>query len=92
EGIERVAQIVQAIKEFSHPSDKNVAAFDLNHAVESAVTVTRNQWKYVAEVDLSLDPDLPLFTGNQGEINQVLLNTIVNAAHAIEECRTTEPG
>ncbi|MBN9527400.1 MAG: PAS domain S-box protein [Alphaproteobacteria bacterium] len=92
EGIERVAQIVQAIKEFSHPSDKNVAAFDLNHAVESAVTVTRNQWKYVAELDLSLDPDLPLFTGNQGEINQVLLNTIVNAAHAIEERRTTEPG
>ena len=85
DGIGRVSRIVQAIKEFSHPSAKQAAPFDLNHAVETAVTVSRNQWKYVAEVSLDLDPDLPHVTGDQGEINQVLLNMIVNAAHAIEE-------
>jgi PAS domain S-box-containing protein len=85
DGIGRVSQIVQAIKEFSHPSGKQAVPFDLNHAVETAVTVSRNQWKYVAEVAFELDPALPHVTGNLGEINQVLLNMIVNAAHAIEE-------
>jgi PAS domain S-box-containing protein len=92
DGIGRVSQIVQAIKEFSHPSGKQAVPFDLNHAVETAVTVSRNQWKYVAEVALDLDPALPPVTGNQGEINQVLLNMIVNAAHAIEEAGRGAPG
>jgi len=92
DGVGRVTQIVRAIKEFSHPSSKQAAPFDLNHAVETAVTVTRNQWKYVAEVTLELDPALPQVTGNQGEINQVLLNMIVNAAHALEEAGRGAPG
>lgn len=92
EGVERISQIVQAIKEFSYPTDKKVAPFDLNRAIQTAVTVTRNQWKYVANLDLALDEDLPLFCGNQGEINQVLLNAIVNAAHAIEERQAPELG
>lgn len=92
EGVERISQIVQAIKEFSYPTDKKVAPFDLNRAIQTAVTVTRNQWKYVANLELALDEDLPLFYGNHGEINQVLLNAIVNAAHAIEERQVPEPG
>lgn len=57
---------------------------DLNEAVQNTVTVARNEWKYVAELELDLQPDLPPVTCVGGEITQVILNLIVNAAHAIE--------
>lgn len=84
-GIARISTIVQAIKEFSYPSSREAQPFDLNRAVTMAGTVTRNQWKYVAELNLDLAPDLPLLTGIEGEINQILVNLILNAAQAIEE-------
>lgn len=83
DGIERVAKIVRAMKEFSHPGSEDKQAVDLNKAVEATVTIARNEWKYVADVELQLDPDLPLVPCLVGEINQVLLNLLVNAAHAI---------
>lgn len=83
DGTERIAHIVQAIKEFSYPSSKTPKRFDLNHMIEVAGTVTRNQWKYVAELDLDLDPALPPVCAIEGEINQVLVNLIVNAAQAV---------
>jgi two-component system NtrC family sensor kinase len=83
EGTERIARIVQAIKEFSYPSSKIPKPFDLNHMIDIAATVTRNQWKYVADLDLDLDPDLPMPCAIEGEINQVLVNLVVNAAQAI---------
>lgn len=85
EGIDRIAHIVQAVKQFSHPGTEGRAAFDINKAIENTVTVARNQWKYVAKMDLDLDPSLPRLFGLEGEINQALLNLIVNAAQAIEE-------
>jgi PAS domain S-box-containing protein len=87
DGIERVAKIVRAMKEFSHPGLEQKQAVDLNKAIEATVTIARNEWKYVADVDLKLDPDLPLVVCLAGEINQVLLNLLVNAAHAIAEAR-----
>ena len=84
DGVSRISQIVQAVKEFSHPDTKEVGATDLNHAIGTALTVSRNQWKHVAEVTTDLSPTLPLVLCRAGEINQVLLNLIVNAAHAIE--------
>jgi PAS domain S-box-containing protein len=56
EGIERVASIVRAMKEFSHPGSGQKSAMDLNHAIESTIIVARNEWKYVAEVITHLDP------------------------------------
>jgi signal transduction histidine kinase len=56
---------------------------DLNRALESTLTVARNEWKYVAEVETDLAPDLPLVPCLPGDLNQVFLNIIVNAAHAI---------
>ena len=85
DGAQKIASIVKAIKDFSYPSGKTIQAFDLNRAVDVACTVSRNQWKYVAEVTLDLADDLPLLYAIEGEINQVLLNLIVNAAQAIEE-------
>lgn len=83
EGVERVAKIVRSMKEFSHPNNERFQSVDLNHAIESTLTVSRNEWKYVAEAVTELDPALPLVTCLPGDINQVVLNLIVNAAHAV---------
>lgn len=87
DGIGRVASIVRAMKEFSHPGSEEKRAVDLNKAVEATVTISRNEWKYVADIDLHLDPGLPMVVCIAGEINQVLLNLLVNAAHAIAEAQ-----
>ena len=84
EGIARVAEIVRAMKEFSHPGQGRVET-DLNHAVETTVQVSRNEWKYVAEMDLDLDPEVGQVPCYEGELKQVVLNLVVNAAHAIAE-------
>jgi signal transduction histidine kinase len=85
EGMERIATIVRAMKEFSHPGSAEKQAIDLNHAIQNTITVCRNEWKYVAEMVLELEPNLPLVPCLPGEINQVILNLVVNAAQAIGE-------
>jgi signal transduction histidine kinase len=85
EGVERVAKIVRAMKEFSHPGTEVKTPVDINKAIESTITVSRNEWKYVAEMVTELDPFLPLVPCLPGEVNQVLLNMIINAAHAIAD-------
>ena len=84
-GVETVGRIVQAMKDFSHPGTDEKTPVDLNLAIESTVTISRNEWKYVAELKMDFDPRLPLVNCLPGEINQVVLNLIVNAAHAIGE-------
>ncbi|MBN1292491.1 MAG: PAS domain S-box protein [Candidatus Latescibacteria bacterium] len=83
EGIDRVTKIVRAMKEFSNPGTEEKTAIDINRAIESTITVARNEWKYVAEMVTDFDPDLPLVPCHPGEFNQVILNIIINAAHAI---------
>jgi signal transduction histidine kinase len=90
EGVERVARIVSAMKEFSHPGLGGKAPANLNRLVESTVTVARNEWKYVAEVELDLDCGLPAVPCTAGSINQVLLNLVINAAHAISQVADRE--
>lgn len=85
EGIERVTEIVRAMKDFSHPGTGEKQAVDLNRAIHSTLTVSRNEWKYVAEVVTDLDPALRPVPCLAGDINQVILNLVVNAAHAIGE-------
>jgi signal transduction histidine kinase len=85
EGIERVAKIVRAMKDFAHPGKNEKTAVDLNKAIESTVTVARNEWKYVADLELTLAPALPPVPCLAGEFNQVILNMIINAAHAIAD-------
>ncbi len=85
EGVERVAEIVMAMKEFSHPGTKKPAPSDLNRAIQSTVTVSRNEWKDIAEVTLDLQADMPPVRCVVGEINQCVLNIIVNACHAIAD-------
>ena len=90
EGLDRVATIVRSMKEFAHPDQKDMAAVDLNRAVQSTLTVARNEYKYVADVDLDLG-DIPAVTCHGGDVNQAVLNIIINAAHAIaDRVRGTE--
>ncbi|HKO30692.1 MAG TPA: ATP-binding protein [Nitrospiraceae bacterium] len=85
EGIKRVATIVRAMKEFAHPGSHEKAVVDLNKAIESTVIVARNEWKYVADLQTNLDPLLPPVLCLVGEFNQVVLNMIINATHAIAD-------
>ncbi|SEP91577.1 Histidine kinase-, DNA gyrase B-, and HSP90-like ATPase [Solimonas aquatica] len=85
EGLQRVIVIVAAMKQFSHPSTAEHTSVDLAELIHTTVTIARHEWKYVAEMDVQLDPDLPSVPCQRNEISQVLLNLIVNAAHAITE-------
>ncbi|MFZ5446165.1 MAG: sensor histidine kinase [Myxococcota bacterium] len=84
EGVQRVAELVRGLKEFAHQDRGEVTPTDLNHAIERTVAVTRNEWKYVAELETHFG-DLPLVPCLAGGIRQVFLNLICNAAHAIAE-------
>ena len=83
EGIEHIAGVVRSMKEFSHPGGLEKQAVDLNQNIQNALTISRNEWRYTADVVTDLDPDLPLVNCFPGDLNQVILNLIVNAAHAI---------
>jgi signal transduction histidine kinase len=85
EGVERVATIVRAMKEFSHPGTGQKSAIDLNHSIDSTITVARNEWKYVADLVAEFDASLPPVPCLPGELNQVVLNLIINATHAIAD-------
>jgi len=84
EGAERVANIVRAMKEFSHPDATEFSSADLNHAIQTTLTVASNEYKYLAVVQTQF-AELPPVICNVGEINQVFLNLVVNAAHAIHD-------
>lgn len=86
EGVDRVATIVKAMKGFSHPDSNEPAAADLNQAIEQTLVVANSEYKYVADVEMDLG-ELPPVVCRLGDVNQVLLNLIVNAAHAIEAAR-----
>lgn len=83
EGIQRVADIVRAMKEFAHPGDGCKQATDLNQAIQSTLMLSRNEWKYVAELATEFAADLPLVPCLRGDFNQVILNLVINATQAI---------
>ena len=87
EGIARVSEIIQSMKSFSHPDRTTMTLVDINQGLTSTLAISRNEYKYVAKVVTNLE-ELPMVCCLGGEINQVFLNLIVNAAHAIEDaCR-----
>ncbi len=82
EGLARVTAIVRAMKDFAHPDRREMVAVDLNEAIRSTLMIARHEYKYVAELDTDLG-DLPPVTCYVGDFNQVIINLVVNAAHAI---------
>ncbi len=91
DGVENITRIVKAMKDFSHPGGQEKTMTDINKAIKSTITVARNEWKYVADLKTSLDTALPLVPLLPGEFNQVILNMIVNAAHAIDYANRENP-
>jgi PAS domain S-box-containing protein len=85
DGVGRVANIVRAMKQFSHPGSDEKQPADINQAILTTLTVSRNEWKYVAEVETVLQPEMQLVPCHIGELNQVFLNLLINSAHAIAE-------
>ncbi|SBW12238.1 PAS/PAC sensor Signal transduction histidine kinase [uncultured Alphaproteobacteria bacterium] len=85
QGVGHVTQIVRSMKDFSHPGGGAKVGTDINAAIESTVTVCRNEWKHVAQLTTDLDPALPKILCYPSDIHQVLLNLVINAAHAVGE-------
>ena len=90
-GVERIAKIVQAMKIFAHPGMVAKEPVDINQEIEKTITITRNEWKYVADLKTDFEESLPLVPIFRAEFNQVILNMIVNAAHAIAENNKDNP-
>jgi PAS domain S-box-containing protein len=84
EGVQRVTNIVKAMKEFAHPDTHEQSPADVNRAIETTLLVASNEYRYLATVSTEWG-DLPPVVCNIGELNQVFLNLIVNAAHAIAD-------
>lgn len=82
-GLDRIAGIVKAMKEYAHPGAEEKTLSDINKALDNTIVVSRNEWKYVADLKKKLDPSMPLVPCLPGELNQVFLNVIINAAHAV---------
>ena len=90
QGLGSIAKIVKAMKEFSHPGSEAKTPIDIAHMIENTMTVGRHEWKYIADIELKIEPDLPMVPCIIGDLSQVILNLIVNAAHAIEERMNSE--
>lgn len=84
-GVSHVSQIVSAMKDFSHPSVEVYGRVDLNQIVENAVTISRNEWKYLAQLKTNFQHDSLYIQAVPNSISQVLINLIINAAHAVEQ-------
>lgn len=85
DGAERVRRIVQDLKSFSHVDEVQCKPFSVNECLTSTLNMARNEIKYVADVVQDYDPDLPLLLCYPQQLNQVFMNILVNAAHAIVE-------
>ncbi|MFK8029336.1 MAG: MHYT domain-containing protein [Gammaproteobacteria bacterium] len=85
DGVKRISNIVLAMREFSHPGSADKELVDLSKTIANTITVASNEWKYVAKVHTEFITDLPLVRCYPQQISQVVLNLIVNAAHAIHE-------
>jgi signal transduction histidine kinase/DNA-binding NarL/FixJ family response regulator len=84
-GVQHVTKIVRAMKEFAHPGQEDKIIVDINKALDSTIAVSTNEWKYIADIETSYDESDPKVTAFAVELNQVFLNILVNAAHAVGE-------
>ena len=85
DGIARIRKIVNAMKQYSNLNLEEKKAADINKTLDNAEIITRNEWKYHAEVINEFDPELPFAECYEAELNQVFMNLIVNAAHATKD-------
>ena len=84
QGLERVKQIVQDLRDFSHIDSGDWQMADLHKGLDSTLNVISNEIKFKAEVMKNYG-ELPLVQCLGSQLNQVFMNLIINAAHAIEQ-------
>jgi PAS domain S-box-containing protein len=84
DGLSRIAEIVRSMKDFAHADQQEMGPTDLNRAIASTLVIARSEYKPVAEVETDFG-QLPPVTCHASQINQVVLNLVVNAAHAIAD-------
>lgn len=84
DGLGRIATIVRSMKEFAHPDQEQKTYSDLNRAIQSTLVIAHNEYKYVAQLETHFG-ELPPVLCHMGQINQVILNLLVNASHAIAD-------
>ncbi|MBI5942180.1 MAG: PAS domain-containing protein [Caulobacterales bacterium] len=83
-GVDQVAHIVRALKDFAHPGATSRQAVDVNECLRTTIEVARNEYRYIANLSIDLAQDIPLISAVPSELNQTFLNLLVNAAHAIQ--------
>ncbi|MCK6537343.1 MAG: ATP-binding protein, partial [Polyangiaceae bacterium] len=84
DGLDRVSAIVRSLKEFAHPAQNAMAPADLNRAIQNTLTIASSEYKYVADLETEFG-ELPMVECYVSDLNQVVLNLVVNAAHAIAD-------
>jgi two-component system NtrC family sensor kinase len=84
DGLTRATTIVRSLKVFSHPAQDSMVAADLNAAVMATLTVARNEYRYVADLETDLG-DIPFVVCHVNQINQAVLNIVINASHALAD-------
>ncbi|MFO1065810.1 MAG: ATP-binding protein [Pirellulales bacterium] len=91
DGIDRIGSITRAMKEFSQPQNQEMATVDLSRLIENVLVVCRNEWRYVADITTHFDPEVTTVYCMPGCLSQVVLNLVVNAAHAIADVLSDYP-
>lgn len=91
-GTDQVRNIVLAMRSYSYSNINEKSLADINEIIDSAATLSRNEWKRTAEIEFDLDEYLPKVPCFAGEINQVIVNLIINAAQAIGEKHNNNSG
>jgi signal transduction histidine kinase len=84
-GVDTISAIVRSMRSLVHSGTRTRVCTDVNDAIQNAALMTRGTWKNCLELHTQLDENLPQIMCYEGELNQVLINLIVNATHAIEE-------
>ena len=84
DGLSRIAEIVRSMKNFSHADQHEMSQVDLNTAIASTLVIARSEYKDCADLETDYG-QIPPVTCHGGQINQVVLNLVVNSAHAIDD-------
>ncbi len=85
EGADGISHIVTTLRDFAHPGSGEKKMININNAILGTITITKNEWKHLADIKLKLGKDLPQINVIANQVNQVLLNMIVNACHTIQD-------
>ncbi len=85
DGVDRITEIVQSLKTFSHQGDKAFSKVDLKAVIDSALLVTKNELKYKHQVNNHLTEEALYVMGKPGQLQQVFINLFVNAAQAMTD-------